>query len=250
MPPRPSTEPGHQDAGFITPVFVGLVLFLSLVAAAIVMLARQDFLASRHDARRAAQGLWLEGIATQAAAKLMVTPGQSVLRWTEPSSYGNLVVVVEPEDRKVGPQFVERAENIALIERLVGSRDAADVAMNVSRLAFDAKVLIKREEIARLHADPRWRNCATTMISPYSSLTNLAPDAPDGPLTSSAHRGQIWRVLVTAEDGGWIDQVIRLTDRPAEPLEVLEQVSGRDRRGGRAECWALLDIAGARHDQR
>jgi hypothetical protein len=233
------------DAGFITPVFAGVLLTVSLVAAAILLVARQDFLESDRDARRTAQALWLEGVAIQSALRVATTAGQPVLRWTQGSAYGVLDVIVEPEDRKAAPQSAERPENVLLIGRLVGPREAAGLASAVSGQVGTASGQVRRAEIAGLSAERRWRDCATTIFSPYSRLTTLAPDLPEPGPAATPHTGELWRISVIARDGGFIDQIVRLTDDPRRAVEVVEQRAGQDRHTYRRQCWTLLQPPGS-----
>lgn len=235
-----------SDAGLITPVFAGVLLMVSLVAAAILLVARRDMLMSERDARKTAQALWLEGVAVESALRVAKAAGQPVLRWKQDSQYGILDVIVEPEDRKAAPQSAERPENVQLIGRLASPKEAASLASAVSAQAVSASGQVRRLDIERLSAERRWRDCATTIFSPYSRLTTLAPDPPNVDAKSaSRHAGELWRVLVIARDGGYIDQIVRLTDSPQRAVEVVEQRTGQDRHTHRRQCWTLLRPAGS-----
>lgn len=244
MRARP-TDPAASEAGFITPVFAGVVLMLSLVAAAILVLARQDLVASNREARRVAQALWLEGVATQAALRVRMAAGQPVQRWKQDSAYGVLEVIAEPEDRKAGPQYADRPENLALIGQLVAPREIAGVGSALVSAVSGSAGQVRRADIAALRADRRWRDCATTIFSPYSRLTSLAPD-PAFPATAkpTAHEGELWRISVISDDGAYIDQIVRFGKEPRRPIEVVEQRAGQERRTYRRQCWTLLQPPG------
>ena len=239
-------DPAASEAGFITPVFAGVVLTLSLIAAAILVLARQDLITSNRDARRIARALWLEGVATQAALKVRTAAGQPVQRWKQDSAYGVLEVIAEPEDRKAAPQYADRPENLALIGRLVASREITGVGNALVRAVSDAAGQVHRSDITGLSADRRWRDCATTIFSPHSRLTSLAPDpAVPAPAKPTPHQGELWRISVISDDGAYVDQIVRFGNEPRRLVEVVEQRAGQERRGYRRQCRTLLQSAGS-----
>jgi hypothetical protein len=235
-----------HEAGFITPVFAGLVLMLSLVAAGVVLLARQDLMSANRDGRLLAKDLWLEGVARKAALAMLATPGQPVLRWREGAGSQGLSVTMEPEDRKIDPRLLDQTENQVLIGRLVGEASASGVAARLTELAQQSNGRLAREVIGSLDESPSWRACANTVVSPYGRLSRLAPDSQvdQQDPRASRHTGEIWRIFVEADDGPWLDQIVQVSDRAERPVEILEQSHGRARQIRHVDCWKMIGREG------
>jgi hypothetical protein len=235
---------GRDEAGYTTAAFAALAFVMALIAAGAVLLARQDLRAAASDLRQDQERLELEGIATAAAARLLAEPGSPTLRWTEPSSAGPVVVFVEAEALKIAPAELVRPANLRLVQAVAGPESAEEVAHGTPLLAPGPDGVLHREQVAALSSAVRWRECAASISSIYSRLTALAlptPRLPSGK-SDNLRPGELWRVSVNAADGAWIDRVVRMTGKPAEPIAVVEDAFGRAPGNRRGSCLdAALD---------
>jgi hypothetical protein len=229
---------GSDDDGFTTAVFAALTFALSLIAIGSLMVARQGLTRAEHDARQDRERWVLDGIATSAEAQLLSENGSPSLRWSEPSAFGQVVVSVEPESLKMSPATLDRPENQELVAAMIGQADAGEVARQAAGLGPAADGLLHREQVVELNASPRWRECAETLVSPYSRLSafNLQPISAPTNAGEDPHAGQLWRITVDVADGGWFDRVVRMTGKASDPAAIIEQTSGRTVGNHRASC--------------
>jgi hypothetical protein len=243
-----STDPARRaDAGFTTAAFAGLTFALALVAAGGVMLAGQDLRSAERDLRADQERLELDGIATSAAVKLLGEEGAPTLRWSQPSAFGAVAVTVEAEALKINPAELSRPANVELVAAMMGRPAAEEVARAAATLKPAPDGVLHREQVVQMNTQARWRDCALTLASPYSRLTAFVLPAPTSPTGQAreAHAGELWRITVGAPDGSWLDQVVRMTGKPSDPIAVVDESSGRLPGNGRATCLnEALEITG------
>jgi hypothetical protein len=235
---RPDRPP--PDAGYTTAVFAALTFALSLIAIAGLLIARQELCRAQHDVRQNREGWALDGIATAAAAQLLSENGSPSLRWSEPSAFGAVLVTLEPEGLKISPAALIRPENLQLVAALVGQTDAGQVERQALALVPAADGVLHREQVVGLGASPRWRECAETLVSPYSRLSAFTLRSLSSPTNEGDdhHAGELWRVTLDVADGSWFDRIVRMTGKRDDPFAVVEQTSGRAIGNQRATCLA------------
>jgi len=230
-------SPNPDDEGFITPVFAGLGLAMILVGAAFLMAARQDLAAARTASARQAEQLRLEGRVMAGALRVLAAPGQDGRGWAEGRGAR---LLAEPEGRKINPQFADQPRNQAVIERLVGPARAETVAKALADEVAALPRLARRRDLERVSSDPRWRACATSAFSAYSQQTALTLEPVDG---APGHVGEIWRIAAVGPDGAWVDRIIRFSADDANPIDTLEQDTGRTGGAARVDCQRLIQSA-------
>ena len=236
-----------DDEGFTTAAFAALTFALGLIAIASLLVARQGLLRAEHDTRLDRQRWVFDGIAVSAAAQLLSENGSPSLRWSEPSEFGPIVVTLEPEGLKIAPDELARPQNLELVASIIGQSDAERLQQQLATLRPAADGVLHREQVVELGASPRWRECALTLVSPYSRLSafNLRSISLPTNAGDDHHAGELWRVDLNAADGSWFDRVVRMTGQSGEPVAVVEQASGRLRGNRRATCLiSALHLSG------
>jgi len=236
-----------DEAGYVTAVFAGLTFMLALVGIAGALLARQQLIAADADARHLTEAYDFEGRATAAALRLLKENGAPTLRWREASDYGVLTITLEPEGLKVSAAELARPQNDDLIAGVVGRSEAYDIQKKAAALQPGADGAVHRAQLLRLSEVSRWRDCAATLVSPFSRLTafNVAPPSSLTGEGSDAHAGEVWRITIDAPDGAWLDRIVRLTGSPAAPAAIVDEDVGRVPGNGRTSCLpALARVAG------
>jgi hypothetical protein len=216
---------------------------MALVATGGLMLVNGELRSAERDVGRQRAQLEMEGAAATAAFRLMHETGDPVLLWTEPSNRGDLRVTAEPEARKLAAAEVGFGDNPRLLRAAFGDR-GQDIVGALTALSARERA-VSKARLAGLDLGTDWRLCGATLVSPYSRLTAFAMAPPralsPGPLGLRA--GEVWRIQVSGGDGGWLDQVVRLTGDPAAPAAVIEQAAGVDRNRERDKCLDRIERA-------
>lgn len=242
----PADSTTQVDGGYTTAVFAGLTFMMAMVASAGLLLARQHLLAAEREVSALKERSEFEGRAEAATLKLMEEDGTPTLRWSEAGTSGEITVTLEPEGLKIAPDQLARLANSDLISGLVGASTAAAVTTNAAGLKPAADGAIHRWQLAWLNSDPRWRECATTVVSPYTRLTALALQAPSAPGAGgrvggpNRRPGELWRVTVDGADGAWLDRVVRMTGASNNPVATVDDAFGKTPGNGRLSC--LTDL--------
>jgi hypothetical protein len=236
-----------RDEGYVTAVFAGLTFMLALIAIAGALLARQQLIGATADVRRLAERYDFEGRANAAALRLLKEDGSPTLRWSERSAYGDVTITAEPDGRKISATALVDPQNGDLIAALAGRADADSVEARAASLQPASDGAIHREALAALSEDARWRECAWSLVSPFSRLTafNLTAAAEPAEDGADGHAGEVWRITVDSPDGAWLDREVRFTGSPSDPAAVVDQVFERTPGNARLTCLPdLLRAAG------
>lgn len=251
MASRSAPSASADAFGYATAAFAGAVFCFAIVTAAGISAASQQLSAARRTVRQEQAYYLLAGAATAASLKLLDESGATPFQWTEPSNIGPLKITLEPESRKLSLAELGRPENEAVLNRLVDESERVAIIERAATLPITYDAALYRSSIVNLSNSPKWRECANSLVSPFSRLTAYAMPAT-GKLTASGeetHAGEFWRVTVDADNGAWLDRVVRLTGLIDSPAAIVGETSGQTAGTRRALCLQSLS-EGSSNDPR
>ena len=211
----------------MTPLFGGLAVAIALVAIAGMQLAQVEARASRRDWERTKDHYAAEGVANIAAWRIMHAAGTPTLAWQEVSSVGALEVLAEPETLKLSLGEVTGVRGARRLRLLMGDDESKAVAAGLINLAAINGQPPSRDQILKVSPDVRWRACGLSLVSTFSGLTDNALEAPSGiqaePL--NLRPGETWRISVSRNGRGLLDEVVRFTGLTSRPIAVVDRLT-------------------------
>lgn len=231
-----SSTPASPDAGYATPLAIGVSLAMALIATALVQRSSALLALSRNDLTRDQLAAVLDGAQLQAAAAVVRTGAGPRFRWALSTDAGWVEAVAESEATKV-----DLASAANLDDRVFEAMEVADIPILRAKLsqAASGQPMV---DVGVLDDAPLWRACAANLISSFGNQTHLqalSPATPHmGDLTPDWRVSEVWRLQLTT-DAGWRDErIVRFTGDAFHPTATVLRRMSRGN-GGQGICDAV-----------
>jgi hypothetical protein len=231
----PDTD--HPEAGYATPAALVIALTITTIAAGLLARSVSELRAARRDFNELRRQAVLDGGHLLAVAAIVSSQREGPYHWTIASEAGRLDIQAEEEMDKL-----TLAKAADLPEAVFADLGVADTAALRDRLVAAGPDAVAWD----LDTAPRWRVCAPIVASPFGTRSDflyVAPVEPGaGPLPTSWHIGEVWRVSIATPDGWRDNRIVRFTGDVLRPAAtVTRRLYRTDLTGEQQTCEDLIN---------